>query len=148
MMGFVDTDTRKILKLIRESAYNNISSEKNDIVVPNDERFGDTIKSLQQCVTNQLQNIQVKFDEDSLHFYPKDSDIIMSFTISDMNSMIVNFKLNDNNGQGCYISCENTQLNDENTKHIQQIKYAYDAWRQSILNDSGIIQNFKTSLLK
>ena len=129
-----------------------LNEEENDggkgISLPNDERFGETVKSLQQCVTKQLQGTQIKFEDDSLYFYPSDNDLIMTFTISDMNNMVVNFKLNDSNGQGCYISCENTQLNDENTKHIQQIKYAYDSWRQSLIEDDSIIKNIKSALLK
>lgn len=145
---YKDSDIKKMLKLIREGVEAvNANINKEEIPIPKDERFGETVKALEQCVTNQLQNVQVQFEDQSIYFYPKDNDIIMTFTISDMNNMVVNFKLNDSNGQGCYISCENTQLNDDNAKRIQQIKYAYDTWKQSIVQDASIIQNIKNALL-
>ena len=141
---YKDSDIKKMLKLIREGVEAvNANINKEEIPIPKDERFGETVKALEQCVTNQLQNVQVQFEDQSIYFYPKDNDIIMTFTISDMNNMVVNFKLNDSNGQGCYISCENTQLNDDNAKRIQQIKYAYDTWKQSIVQDASIIQNIR-----
>ena len=136
---------RNLKNIIKEEAYQ--TNTKNEIPIPNDERFAQTINELKQCVTNQLQGIQIKFEENPLYFYPNDDDIIMSFTISDMNNMTVNFKLNDSNGQGCYISCNNTQLNDDNTKHIQQIKYAFDAWKKNLLQDASIISNIKSALV-
>lgn len=144
---YKDNDIRKMLRIIREHAnLNENVSNQNGIPIPKDERFGETVKALEQCVTNQLQNIQVQFENQSLYFYPNGDDIIMTFSIPDMNNMVVNFKLKDSNGQGCYISCENTQLNDDNSKRIQQIKYAFDTWKQSLIQDSSIIQNIKSAL--
>lgn len=136
---------RNLKNIIKEEAYQ--TNTKNEIPIPNDERFAQTINELKQCVTNQLQGIQIKFEENPLYFYPNEDDIIMSFTIADMNNMTVNFKLNDSNGQGCYISCNNTQLNDDNAKHIQQIKYAFDAWKKNLLQDASIISNIKSALV-
>lgn len=144
---YKDNDIRKMLRKIREYVtLNEDASSQNGIPIPKDERFGETVKALEQCVTNQLQNIQVQFENQSLYFYPNGDDIIMTFSIPDMNNMVVNFKLKDSNGQGCYISCENTQLNDDNSKRIQQIKYAFDTWKQSLIQDSSIIQNIKSAL--
>ena len=133
-----------MLSSIREGVEQN---DKKGIPLPKDEKFGETVKSLEGCVTQQMEGTQVKFEENSVYFYPQDNDMMMTFTIADMNDMVVNFKLNDPNGQGCYISCDNTQLNDENTKKVQQVKYAYDTWRKSIISDDSIISNIKSALV-
>ena len=138
-------DIRELLNRI--SSLKKVNEEKS-IPIPKDERFGNTVDSLQKIVISQLQGIQVKFEDNSIFFYPKDNDIIMSFSIPDLNNMIVNFKLNDSNGQGCYISCNNTQLNDDNVKYIQRLKYSFDTWKKSLIEDDSIINNIKSSLLK
>lgn len=137
-----DVITRNMLRLIRES------SDKKEIPLPKNEIFGDTVKALEDCVKKQMQGLQIKFAENSVYFYPDDEDIIMTFIIMDLNKMVVNFKLNDSTGQGCYITCENVQMTDENAKNLQKIKYAFDAWKENLIQDSSIISNIKSSLLE
>lgn len=135
---------REMLSKIRRLTEN---ENKTEIDVPIDAKFGSTVNSLLSKVKEQLSNSNLDFGNHPLVFYPKTNDISMTFLIKDMNNMVVQFRLNDANGQGCYISSNETQLTDDNTKKIQRIKYAFDSWKESILQDDTFIRDLKNNLV-
>lgn len=143
-----DLYTRNILKKVRMLKEDIRKDSNAPIEVPNDVKFGQTVKALTDVIRQQLNSSNISFGDKPLLYYPNDKDLVMNFNIKDMNNMIVQFRLNDMNGQGCYISCDNMTLNDDNVKRIQGVKYAYDSWKETLIKDDSIIKELETSLGK
>ena len=130
-----DSVTRNMIRNINEHLYN-YKNNKKIITEENDNSNGNNGQSIQieklpsfnQTVNdwknNIRQNIQSNTTFDSFLYYPKEQDIVINFTINDMNNLKAQMRLNDSSGNGIYIWVNGLQMNDINLPKIQHIKAA------------------------
>ena len=152
-----DNVTRKMLNRLNEHLDNfkknkSILNEENENNQSSQSLHIDSIPSFNQTVNdwknNIKQNIQSNTTFNSFLYYPKEQDIVINFTINDMNDLKVQMRLNDSSGNGIYIWINGLQLNDINLPKIQHIKAAYDNWRSGLIKDSTVLDDLKKFLNK
>lgn len=71
-------------------------------------------------------------------YYPKDGDVILSGTISDMNNARFHFRYKDSSGNGCYIWVESLQLSDEILKKLSVVYGVYKNWKKELSSSEDI----------
>ena len=123
--------------LLKEDNENNGQAYSLDKIPP----LSNTINGWKQ---NIIENIQSSIKFDSFLFYPNDKNVVVNFTIVDIN-INVKMKLNDSSTYGLFIWANELQLNDSIMNKIQHIKSSFDNWRNSLIKDNTIlndIQNF------
>ena len=123
--------------LLKEDIENNGQAYSLDKIPP----LSNTINGWKQ---NIIENIQSSIKFDSFLFYPNDKNVVVNFTVVDIN-VNVKMKLNDSSTYGLFIWANELQLNDSIMNKIQHIKSSFDNWRNSLIKDNTIlndIQNF------
>lgn len=114
------------------------------VIGKNTPQFGD-IKKTQEGMIVKTIGDQVNFKEDSLVFYPDANDITINGTLPSLNSTF-QFRFNDASGEGVYLFADGLQLTEANTRIIGKLRDAYLNWRNSLIEDSGLIDSLKKSL--
>ena len=77
-------------------------------------------------------------------YYPKDGDVTLSGTISDMNDAKFQFRYKDSSGNGCYVWVSPLQLTDEVIKKLSVINGVFKNWK----NDLSSAEDIKPMSLK
>lgn len=77
-------------------------------------------------------------------YYPKDGDVTLSGTISDMNDAKFQFRYKDSSGNGCYVWVSPLQLTDEVIKKLSVINGVFKNWK----NDLASAEDIKPMSLK
>ena len=129
----------------------NLNEEKHDINDENHEKsfpitkktpqFGDVRVSQEEALIKTIGE-QVKFDDESLMYYPDADDLVLNGEIPSMNTTF-QFRYNDPSGCGCYIFCDGLQLTDENSRTVGKIKDAFTNFRQGLINDGDLMEKLK-----
>lgn len=123
--------------IIKEDNQTN-NSDNSSINIDKINAFASTITDWKN---NIKQNIQSNIDFNSFVYYPSQNDIVVNFSIIDMNNAKVQMRLNDSSGNGIYVWLNGVQLNDINLPKIQHIKASYDNWRSGLIKDSTILED-------
>lgn len=145
--------SQKMIKAINEAINKSISNKKSLIkegVEDSSQAFSlENIPSLSNTINgwknNIIENIQSSINFNSFLFYPKDKNIIVNFTIVDIN-LSVKMKLNDSSTYGLFIWANELQLNDSIMTKIQHIKSSFDNWRNGIIRDNTILNDIQNSI--
>ena len=114
------------------------------VIGKNTPQFGD-IKKTQEGMIAKTIGDQVNFKEDSLVFYPDANDITINGTLPSLNSTF-QFRFNDASSEGVYLFADGLQLTEANTRIIGKLRDAYLNWRNSLIEDSGLMDSLKKSL--
>jgi hypothetical protein len=65
-------------------------------------------------------------------YYPKDGDVVLSGTISDMNDAKFQFRFKDSTGSGCYVWVSPLQLTDETINKLSVINGVFKNWKKEL----------------
>jgi hypothetical protein len=65
-------------------------------------------------------------------YYPKDGDVVLSGTISDMNDAKFQFRFKDSTGSGCYVWISPLQLTDETINKLSVINGVFKNWKKEL----------------
>lgn len=125
--------TKKMLRLINEST--NASQNQDSIPVTDEPKFGNKTLSTQIKSFKDVIKGNVEFGDNPLIYYPNDKDLVFAGTITDLNNLKWQFRLNDPSGDGCYIWVEALQLSEDNLRKINLIKNYYTNWKNKLLSD-------------
>lgn len=71
-------------------------------------------------------------------YYPKDGDVTLSGTISDMNDAKFQFRYKDSSGNGCYLFVSPLQLTDETLKKLSVINGVFKNWKKDLSSAEDI----------
>lgn len=125
--------TKKMLRLINEST--NANQGQDSIPVTDEPKFGNKTLSTQIKSFKDVIKGNVEFGDNPLIYYPNDKDLVFAGTITDLNNLKWQFRLNDPSGDGCYIWVEALQLSEDNLRKINLIKNYYTNWKNKLLSD-------------
>lgn len=120
---------------------NDESHEKSFPITKKTPQFGDVRVSQEEALIKTIGE-QVKFDDESLMYYPDADDLVLNGEIPSMNTTF-QFRYNDPSGCGCYIFCDGLQLTDENSRTVGKIKDAFTNFRQGLINDGDLMEKLK-----
>lgn len=119
-------------------------THKDSVTIKKDTpQFGD-IRTSQEDAIKKTINDAVKFESDALKYYPDADDMTLDGKIPALN-LSFQFRYNDPSSEGCYVFCDATQLTDTNTRMIGKISDAYHNWKDSITQDSDLMDKLKQS---
>jgi len=104
-------------------------------------QFGDVRVSQEEAVLKTIGE-QVKFDENSLLYYPDADDLVFNGEIPSMNTSF-QFRYNDPSGEGVYIWSDGLQLTDANSRLLGKIRDSYLNWKQTLVTDSDLLDKLK-----
>ena len=124
-----------------ENNFNDDSHEKVFPITKTTPQFGDVRVSQEESVIKTVGE-QVKFDDESLLFYPDANDLVFNGEIPSLNASF-QFRYNDPSGVGCYIWADALQLSDENTRTIGKIKDAFENYKQGLINNADLFEKLK-----
>lgn len=131
--------TKKMLQTIRES----IEAPSKEIVITNDNKFGDnTLTSEKEYISSNL-NSTVRFSENALVFYPDKDDLTFSGEVPELNNLRFQFRLNDPTGQGVYIWVQQLQLTDVNVRKVQLIHNLFLNWKDRWVKNAALLDSLK-----
>jgi hypothetical protein len=131
--------TQKMLQTIRES----IEAPSKEIVITNDNKFGDnTLTSEKEYISSNL-NSTVRFSENALVFYPDKDDLTFSGEVPELNNLRFQFRLNDPTGQGVYIWVQQLQLTDVNVRKVQLIHNLFLNWKDRWVKNAALLDSLK-----
>lgn len=129
-------------KILRED--NDSHNHKDSVTINKDTpQFGDIRVSQEDAIRKTI-NDAVTFDGDALRYYPDADDMTLDGKIPSLN-LSFQFRYNDPSSEGCYIFSDATQLTDTNTRMIGKISDAYHNWKDSITQDSDLMEKLKQS---
>ena len=107
----------------------------------NTPQFGD-VRTSQEDAIRKAVNDNVQFDTDALRYYPDADDMTINGKIPSLN-LSFQFRYSDPSGDGVYVWCDATQLTDSNARLIGKIRDAFGNWRDSITQDSDLMEKLK-----
>ena len=143
----MEEEKNKKKNLIEEENNNNSASFNDDNhgkgfqITKSTPQFGDVRVSQEEAILKTIGE-QVKFDENSLVYYPDADDLVFNGEIPSMNSSF-QFRYNDPSGCGCYIFCDGLQLTDENARTVGKIKDAFINFKNGLIQDSDLFEKLK-----
>lgn len=108
-------------------------------------QFGDIVSSQKEMIKKTI-NDNVEFKENALKYYPDENDMTLDASIPSLN-LSFRFRYNDTS-TGCYVWCNQTVLDDENTRTIGKIRDAYVNWRNSITAEDDLMAKLKQAATK
>lgn len=116
-------------------------TDDDGIAITDSPEFGEqTLTNQKETIINKLK-VLIKFSENPLIFYPKSMDLIFSGEITSL-KMKWQFRLNDPNGDGCYIWADELQLTQENIDKINQLRGYFLAWRDEWITNNRMLDTF------
>lgn len=139
-MSVEDNITRKMLSIIRESAY--IPHGNQGFPVNKDMQQFSDVKEMQEQNIIKTLGENVDFDENALMYYPEDKDLVLTGKIESLN-LAFQFRYNDPSGDGCYIWSNALQLTDTNSRTIGKIRDSFINWKNSLIQDGDLMERLK-----
>ena len=131
----------------------NLTEDKNDKWLNDDKhdksfpitkktpQFGDVRVSQEESILKTIGE-QVKFNDDSLLYYPDADDLVLNGEIPSMNTSF-QFRFNDPSSEGIYIWSEGLQLTDSNSRTLGKIRDAFLNWKQGLVQDGDLMDKLK-----
>lgn len=104
-------------------------------------QFGDVRASQEEALLKTIGE-QVKFNDDSLLYYPDADDLVLNGEIPSMNTSF-QFRYNDPSSEGIYIWSEGLQLTDSNSRTLGKIRDAFLNWKQGLTQDGDLMDKLK-----
>ena len=138
MQEAVENNKKKILE--EEEEIDDSHSKKFEIN-KNTPQFGDVRTSQEEAIRKTI-NDNVKFKDNALIYYPDADDITLNGEIPSLN-LKFQFRYNDPSGDGCYVWADSMQLTDTNARTIGKIRDTFSNWRDSITQDSDLMEKLK-----
>lgn len=130
--------------LMEEAEKKNINDENHQKVFKINKttpQFGDVRVSQEEAIVKTVGE-QVKFNEDSLLYYPDADDLVLNGEIPSLNTTF-QFRYNDMSGEGIYIFCEALQLTEANSRILGKIRDAFLNWKNGLINDADLLEKLK-----
>lgn len=127
--------------LNEDKGFNDDNHEKSFPITKKTPQFGDVRVTQEESVLKTIGE-QVKFNDDSLLYYPDADDIALNGEIPSMNTTF-QFRFNDPSGDGLYIWSDGLQLTDSNSRTLGKIRDAYLNWKQTLVTDSDLFDKLK-----
>ena len=137
----VDNSKKKILTEEDEG-------HKDYFVVKKDTpQFGDIRTSQEETIKKTI-NDNIKLESDALRYYPDSDDLTLDGKIPPLN-LKFQFRYSDPSGtDGLYVWTEALQLTEANTRTIGKLRNAFMNWRDSITQDTGLMEKLKQAAQK
>ena len=129
---------RNVSKLLKEN-YDSNEQQKND-----DEVDAVPYTMQDEIMSNITQTAKTQFGADfsqsdkPMLYYPKDGDVTLSGTISDMNDAKFQFRYKDSSGNGCYVWVSPLQLTDEVIRKLSIINGVFKNWKKDLSSAEDI----------
>lgn len=120
---------------------NDESHEKSFPITKKTPQFGDVRVSQEEALIKTIGE-QVKFDDESLMYYPDADDLVLNGEIPSMNTTF-QFRYNDPSSEGIYIWSNSLQLTDANNRLLGKIRDAFLNWRQALVQDGDLMDKLK-----
>lgn len=127
--------------LNEDKGFNDDNHEKSFPITKKTPQFGDVRVTQEESVLKTIGE-QVKFNDDSLLYYPDADDIALNGEIPSMNTTF-QFRFNDPSGDGLYIWSDGLQLTDSNSRTLGKIRDAYLNWKQTLVQDADFMDKLK-----
>lgn len=127
--------------LNEEKDFNDDKHDKSFPITKKTPQFGDVRTSQEESVLKTIGE-QVKFNDDSLLYYPDADDLVLNGEIPSMNTTF-QFRYNDPSGEGLYVWSEGLQLTDSNSRTLGKIRDAYLNWKQTLVTDGDLLDKLK-----
>ena len=122
----------------------NINDDKHDKSFPITKKtpqFGDVRTSQEESILKTIGE-QVKFNDDSLLYYPDADDLVLNGEIPSMNTTF-QFRFNDPSSEGIYIWSDALQLTDSNSRTLGKIRDSFLNWKQGLVQDGDLMDKLK-----
>lgn len=110
-------------------------------ITKNTPQFGDVRTSQEEAVRKTV-NDNVQFDEKALRYYPDANDMTLDGKIPSLN-LTFQFRYSDPSGDGVYVWTDAMQLTDSNARTVGKIRDAFSNWKDSITQDSDLMEKLK-----
>jgi hypothetical protein len=128
-------------KLNEDKEFNDDKHEKSFPITKKTPQFGDVRVSQEESILKTIGE-QVKFNDDSLLYYPDADDLVLNGEIPSMNTSF-QFRFNDPSSEGIYIWSEGLQLTDSNSRTLGKIRDAFLNWKQGLVQDGDLMDKLK-----
>ncbi len=134
---------RNVGKLLRE--FSDPENKYGEIKVDSESDTDAIPYTMQdEIMANITQTAKTQFGADfsqsdkPMLYYPKDGDVTLSGTISDMNDAKFQFRYKDSSGNGCYLFVSPLQLTDETLKKLSVINGVFKNWKKDLSSAEDI----------
>ena len=141
LMEEAENEKKKLNEENNKNAFNDDTHNRAFRITKSTPQFGDVRTSQEESLLKTIGE-QVKFDDDSLIYYPDADDLVFNGAIPSMNTTF-QFRLNDSSGRGCYLFCDGLQMTDENSRNIGKILDGFLNWRQGLIEDGDLMDKLK-----
>lgn len=128
-------------KLTEDKEFNDDKHDKSFPITKKTPQFGDVRVSQEESILKTIGE-QVKFNDDSLLYYPDADDLVLNGEIPSMNTSF-QFRFNDPSSEGIYIWSEGLQLTDSNSRTLGKIRDAFLNWKQGLVQDGDLMDKLK-----
>jgi len=132
--------------LTEEKGFNDDKHGNSFPITKSTPQFGDVRVSQEEAILKTIGE-QVKFNDESLLYYPDADDLVFNGEIPSMNTTF-QFRYNDPSGRGAYIFCDGLQLTDENSRNIGKILDSFLNWKQGLIQDGDLLEKLKKAAEK
>jgi hypothetical protein len=127
--------------LIEDKNINDDKHNKSFPITKKTPQFGDVRVSQEESILKTVGE-QVKFNDDSLLYYPDADDLVLNGEIPSMNTAF-QFRFNDPSSEGIYVWSEGLQLTDSNSRTLGKIRDAFLNWKQGLVQDGDLMDKLK-----
>ena len=127
--------------LNEDKDFNDDKHDKSFPITKKTPQFGDVRVSQEESILKTIGE-QVKFNDDSLLYYPDADDLVLNGEIPSMNTSF-QFRFNDPSSEGIYIWSDGLQLTDSNSRTLGKIRDAFLNWKQGLVQDGDLMDKLK-----
>jgi len=127
--------------LTENKDFNDDKHSKSFPITKKTPQFGDVRVSQEESIVKTIGE-QVKFNDDSLLYYPDADDLVLNGEIPSMNTSF-QFRFNDPSGEGIYVWSDGLQLTDANSRLLGKIRDAFLNWKQGLVTDGDLLDKLK-----
>ena len=110
-------------------------------ITKNTPQFGDIRVSQEESVKKTIGEC-IEMGEDALVYYPNRKDLVLTGKINSLN-IVFQFKYNDPSGDGCYVWANGLQLTETNSRTLGKIRDAFVNWKNSLIENSDILEKLQ-----
>lgn len=132
--------------LTEEKGFNDDKHGNSFPITKSTPQFGDVRVTQEESILKTIGE-QVKFNDESLLYYPDADDLVFNGEIPSMNTTF-QFRYNDPSGRGCYLFCDGLQMTDENSRTIGKILDSFLNWKQGLIQDGDLLEKLKKAAEK
>lgn len=104
-------------------------------------QFGDVRTSQEESILKTIGE-QVKFDDESLLYYPDADDLVLNGKIPSMN-LTFQFRYNDPSSEGVYVWTDALQLTESNSRLLGKVRDAFVNWKSALVQDADLLEKLK-----